>query len=457
MPPWSSRREEAAPSEPRRRRAPRRARATRWPLRHVVAGVVLAVGGQRRIAAEPPRPATACTAPARVPHRCVSSGELGPAPRLHPRFRDAQDPEATSSVAPASARTHEPHGRAQDERRTHRAQPTPIADGSSRNRRRRRRDFGHTAHADHDPHVLDEEAASNSTRGRSGRIGAAKQQKHQGRPWRCMATSRSGRGWPAQSHLVFNLLEEFGEDPPETSRSRAARVERYKYTGCGPGEFYLGRTRRWPRSCSPSRRSCIPGSRSFSRNGLRDRRQPAHALFVSRWRQDASIASTRSRWSNATELLERVNAIHDSTRTRRWPRSSRGARVLRRWARHMDAQALPRGGRRLGHAARRPARVRPNAKWGPGSEPSAESRRCRRPADDVPRGLQRSRSTLPRAAGGDSGASTSHGETGDIYVLEVNASCYLERRRVRDGAKAPASSIPPGQRIVESALERYGA
>jgi D-alanine-D-alanine ligase len=50
-------------------------------------------------------------------------------------------------------------------------------------------------------------------------------------------------------------------------------------------------------------------------------------------------------------------------------------------------------------------------------------------------------------------------ETGDIYVLEVNASCYLEKTdEFAMAAKAAGIEYPDlVVRIVEAALERYGA
>jgi D-alanine-D-alanine ligase len=49
-------------------------------------------------------------------------------------------------------------------------------------------------------------------------------------------------------------------------------------------------------------------------------------------------------------------------------------------------------------------------------------------------------------------------DTGDIYVLEVNASCYLERSSEFAMSAAPAGMDYPKliERIVQLALERYG-
>ena len=49
-------------------------------------------------------------------------------------------------------------------------------------------------------------------------------------------------------------------------------------------------------------------------------------------------------------------------------------------------------------------------------------------------------------------------EAGEIYVIEVNASCYLEENsEFATAAKAAGIKFPElVQRIVELALERYG-
>jgi D-alanine-D-alanine ligase len=49
-------------------------------------------------------------------------------------------------------------------------------------------------------------------------------------------------------------------------------------------------------------------------------------------------------------------------------------------------------------------------------------------------------------------------DTGDIYVLEVNASCYLERNSEFAMSAGAAGIEYPKliERIVQFALERYG-
>jgi D-alanine-D-alanine ligase len=267
--------------------------------------------------------------------------------------------------------------------------------------------------------------------------------------------------------LIFNLLEEFGDDPAgNISVTGLLELERYKYTGCGPGEFYLGQDKALAKKLLAFEEILYPRFAVFSRNADFETggnlRMP---LFVKPVAQDASIGiDEKSLVHNATELLERVTAIHDQYEDAALAEEYiEGREFYVGVLGNMDAQALPPLEADFSAMPHGALRVYDrNAKWGPGSEaergvkavvadlPDELRARLQKVSLDAYRALRvrdYGRVDLRMA------------ETGDIYVLEVNASCYLEKTdEFAMAAKAAGIEYPDlVERIVEAALERYGA
>ncbi len=173
--------------------------------------------------------------------------------------------------------------------------------------------------------------------------------------------------------LVFNLLEEFGDDPAgNISVTGLLELERYRYTGCGPGEFYLGQDKALAKKLLAFEEILYPRFAVFSRNADFETggnlRMP---LFVKPVAQDASIGiDEKSLVRNATELLERVNAIHDQYEDAALAEEYiEGREFYVGVLGNMDPQALPPLEADFSGMPDGALRVYDrNAKWGPGSE-----------------------------------------------------------------------------------------
>jgi D-alanine-D-alanine ligase len=267
--------------------------------------------------------------------------------------------------------------------------------------------------------------------------------------------------------LVFNLLEEFGEDPAgNISVTGLLELERYRYTGCGPGEFYLGQDKALAKKLLEFENILYPRFAVFSQSeGLETGGNLRMPLFVKPVAQDASIGiDDSSLVRNSTELLERVNAIHDELGGAALAEEFIDGRefyvgILGNGEAEAlppleaDFSALPDGAPRV---------YGRNAKWGPGA---GGEHGIKVVVADIPDQL---RAQLHRASLDayralrvrDYGrVDLRMAETGDIYVLEVNASCYLEKSD-EFAVAARAAGIEYEElidRIVKSALARYGA
>jgi D-alanine-D-alanine ligase len=266
--------------------------------------------------------------------------------------------------------------------------------------------------------------------------------------------------------LVFNLLEEFGEDPAgNISVTGLLELERYRYTGCGPGEFYLGQDKALAKKLLEFEGILYPRFAVFSQTeGFETGGNLRMPLFVKPVAQDASIGIEKNAIArNATELLERVNAIHDELGEAALAEEFIDGRefyvgILGNGEAEAlppleaDFSGLPDGAARVYHR---------DAKWGPGSDAERGVRVGVADVDDQLRArlhkasLDAYRALRVRDYGR---VDLRMAETGDIYVLEVNASCYLEKND-EFAVAARAAGIEYEElvdRIVKAALARYG-
>jgi D-alanine-D-alanine ligase len=266
--------------------------------------------------------------------------------------------------------------------------------------------------------------------------------------------------------LVFNLVEEFGEDPAgNISIAGLLDLLRYKYTGCGPGEFYLGQDKGLAKKLLAYENIRYPEFAVFSRDQDFEiggnLRMP---LFVKPVAQDASLGIDRmSLVTSSSELMERVAAIREEFDDGALAEEFIDGRefyvgVLG----NLDPQALPPLEADFsGLPEGRPRVYDRSAKWGPGAaEPGGVKVAVADLADDLRARLQKASLDAYRALRvRDYGrVDLRMAETGDIYVLEVNASCYLEKTdEFAMAAQAAGIKYPDlVQRIVELAAERYG-
>ena len=267
--------------------------------------------------------------------------------------------------------------------------------------------------------------------------------------------------------LVFNLMEMFGDnvfgDIPVTGLLDLIGV---KYTGSGPGELYLsqdkGLTKKllafdgilYPRFAVFSKQQG-----SFETGG--NLRMP---LFVKPLRSDSSLGiGGKSLVHDAVALMERVTAIrkelNDSALAEEY---IEGREFYVGVLGNGQPKALPPIEVDFtGFPEGVPKVLDSKAKWDEGSKeykgtksvlanlPDELRARLQKVAVDAFRALR------VRDYGRVDLRLT---DTGDIYVLEVNASCYLERSSEFAMAAAAGGMDYPKliERIVNLTLERYG-
>src|SRR5215207_8603196 len=249
--------------------------------------------------------------------------------------------------------------------------------------------------------------------------------------------------------LVFNLMEMFGQnvfgDIPVTGLLDLLGV---KYTGSGPGELYLSQDKGLTKKLQ-----------AFETGG--NLRMP---LFVKPLRSDSSLGiGGKSLVHDAVALMERVTAIrkelNDSALAEEY---IEGREFYVGVLGNGQPKALPPVEVDFtGFPEGVPKVLDSKAKWDEGSKefkgtksvmanlPDELRARLQKVAVDAYRALR------VRDYGRVDLRLT---DTGDIYVLEVNASCYLERNSEFAMSAAAAGMDYPRliEKIVNLTLERYG-
>jgi D-alanine-D-alanine ligase len=265
--------------------------------------------------------------------------------------------------------------------------------------------------------------------------------------------------------LVFNLLESFGEDTGgDVAVAGVLDLLRLRYTGGGPGELYLRQDKGLAKKVFAFENILYPHFAVFSQNSdfemAGNFRMP---LFVKPLTADASIGiDGDSLVRDTTSLMKRVLAIHEKVNDsalveeyiegREFYIGVLGNREPVAFPPiEMDFSGLPEGMPRIAGT---------KAKW---EKNSVEYKGTKSVLADVPDEL---RAKLQKAALDAYRALRvrDYGrvdlrltEAGDIYVIEVNASCYLEENsEFATAAQAAGIEFPElVQRIVNLALERY--
>lgn len=264
--------------------------------------------------------------------------------------------------------------------------------------------------------------------------------------------------------LVFNLLEMFGElvigDIPVTGLLDLLGL---RYTGCGPGELYLSQDKALSKKLLAYEGILYPRFAVFSQDSDFETggnlRMP---LFVKPLRSDASIGIGRkSLVSDALSLMKQVAAIHAECQDAALAEEYIDGRefyvgVIGNQQPtplppiEVDFTGFPEGA---------PKVLDSRAKW---EESSKEYKGTKSVIAEIPDEL---RAKLQRVAVDAYRALRvrDYGrvdlrltDTGEIYVLEVNASCYLERTSEFAMAAAAAGLDYPRliERIVNLAVER---
>ncbi len=266
--------------------------------------------------------------------------------------------------------------------------------------------------------------------------------------------------------LVFNLMETFGETQlGAIGVAGLLDLLGIPYTGGGPGEFYLQEDKALAKKLLAYDKIPCPDFAVFSQDANFETggnlRLP---LFVKPLRMDASIGiDAKSLVRTSTELIERVRKIHHQVHDSALAEEYIEGRefyvgVLGNAAPQafppveMDFSGLPDG---------KPHILDSKAKW---DENSREFKGTKVVLPELPDEL---RARLQKVAVDACRALRvrDYGrvdlrltETGAIYVIEVNASCYLERSGefAQAAAAAGLDYVSLVNRIAELALERRG-
>lgn len=269
-----------------------------------------------------------------------------------------------------------------------------------------------------------------------------------------------------RTDLVFNLLESFGSDTGgDVAVAGVLDLLRLRYTGGGPGELYLRQDKGLAKKVFAFENILYPHFAVFSKDaGFETAGNLRMPLFVKPLTADASIGiDGDSLVRDTASLMERVLAIHkkvgDSALVEEYIEGREfyvgvlGNREPVAFPPiEMDFSGLPEGMPRI---------LGSRAKW---KKSSVEYKGTNSVLAEVPDELRAKlhktaldayRALRVRDYGRVDLRLT---ETGEIYVIEVNASCYLEENsEFVTAAKAAGIEFPQlVQRIVELAGGRYG-
>jgi D-alanine-D-alanine ligase len=264
--------------------------------------------------------------------------------------------------------------------------------------------------------------------------------------------------------LVFNLLETFGESQlGAVGAVGLLDLLGLRYTGGGPGEYYLQEDKALTKKLLAFDHIAYPDFAVFSQDaGLETGGSLRMPLFVKPLRMDASIGiGAKSLVHSTTEMMKRVLEIHEKVKDaalaeeyiegREFYVGVLGNGNPRAFPPiEMDFSGLPEG---------KPHVLDSRAKW---DEKSAEYKGTKAVVAEVPDevrarlqkvALDAYRALRVRDYGRIDLRLT---ETGEVYVIEVNASCYLERSgEFAQAAEADGIAYPALiNRIVEAALGR---
>ena len=267
--------------------------------------------------------------------------------------------------------------------------------------------------------------------------------------------------------LVFNLLESFGSNTAgDVAVAGLLDLLGARYTGGGPGELYLRQDKGLAKKVFAFEGILYPHFAVFSQNSDFETggnlRMP---LFIKPLTADASIGiDSGSLVRDATALMKRVLEIHEKVNDsalveeyiegREFYVGVLGNREPVAFPPvEMDFSGLPEGAPRV---------LDSKAKWSPDS-PEFKGTQSILPElpDELRARLQKTALDAARAVRvRDYGrVDLRLTETGEIYVIEVNANCYLESAsEFAVAGKAAGFEFPAlVQKIVDLAVERQPA
>jgi D-alanine-D-alanine ligase len=267
--------------------------------------------------------------------------------------------------------------------------------------------------------------------------------------------------------LIFNLMETFGKTQlGAVSVVGVLDVLGFPYTGGGPGEFYLQEDKAITKKLLAFDRIAFPDFAVFSMDAdMETGGNLRFPLFVKPLRMDASIGiNGKSLVKTTKELMDRVAAIHKLKDSALVEEFVDGREFFVSVLGNTVPEALPVIEIDFtGFPSGQPKVLDAKAKWDPQS-PRFKGTKSVFPedlSDETRAKLERVALDAYRALRvRDYGrVDLRMAETGEIFVIEVNASCYLEQKSEFAMAAAKAGIEYPQllQRIVDLALERRKA
>ncbi len=267
--------------------------------------------------------------------------------------------------------------------------------------------------------------------------------------------------------LVFHMITDFGDvEGSHVATAGILEALRIPYTGCGPGELFLRGNKSLAKKVLAFDGLKTPDFAVFSRDAdLETGGRLRMPVIVKPHERDASIGISGKALVHSTmEMMERVKAIHEKVKDAALVEEYIEGReffvgVLGNRERvafppvEMDFSGMPEG---LPHV------LDYKAKW---DEKSPEYKGTKAVLPDLPEDLK---ARLQKAAVDACRALLVRDyarvdlrltDTGDIYVIEVNAPCDLMKTsEFATGAKAFGLEYPAlVNRIVELAVERRGS
>ena len=270
-----------------------------------------------------------------------------------------------------------------------------------------------------------------------------------------------------EPELIFNLMEMFADVPTlDVAIVGLLDLLQYRYTGGGPGEFYLTQDKALSKKILAYEGILFPKFAVFARNADFETggnlRMP---LFVKPLRLDASMGiDKKALVHDAKSLMKRVIAIHEQQKESALVEEYiDGREIYVGVIGNQDAVALPPIEIDFsGLPAGAPKILDAKAKWDPKSREYRGTKAVLAELPDELRArvqkvsLEAYRALRVRDYGRVDLRLT---DTGDIYVIEVNASCYLAKDSELSMAAQAAGIEHPQlvQRIVEAACARYTA
>jgi len=270
-----------------------------------------------------------------------------------------------------------------------------------------------------------------------------------------------------QPDLVFNLMETFGKTQlGAVGALGVLDLLGLPYTGCGPGEFYLQEDKAITKKLLAFDQIAFPDFAVFSIDSdLETGGNLRFPLFVKPLRMDASIGiNGKSLVRSTKELMDRVAAIHKIRDAALVEEFIEGREFFVGVLGNQIPQALPVveidfSGMPAGALKVLDAK----AKWDTNS-PRYKGTKSVFPTDlpdEVQARLERVALNAYRALRvRDYGRiDLRMADTGEIYVIEVNASCYLEKSSEFAMSAEKAGIEYPALlgKISELALDRHKA